>query len=228
MIPSSDTSAAAMFAQNQQAAAGIDTRKAMSFDVSGGDYSLPDPQTGIIATLFPGDSTWHSLYDNDYKEVAGHLFSIEGMKTSSEQKHIMVSKVKDIVIESYHHGAMARVYWSIIILAFMLFAKFYYKVESDLLDTAIIGVAVLAAGLWVYASTAAKGAGTSHWNTFMADLTSKLNTGKLPSMILQEYGADAERERDRAAIARARPASTGSNSFLGAALGALAGTMISR
>lgn len=220
---------AAMFAQNQQAQMGMNTGKALSFEFNDTSYSLPEPQEGIVATLFPGDTTWHSLYDHDPKEIAGHLFSIEGLKTaSSEQKHIMVGRVKDIVVESYHHGAMAHTYWCIILLAFMLFAKFYYGVESDLLNKVIIGTALLTGAMWLYATTSARGAGTAYWNTFMADLNSKLSTGTLPSKILQDYGADIERERDRAALARARPASTGSNSFLGAALGALAGTMLSK
>lgn len=214
-------------ANTAQAVSGVNSNKALSFEFNDSSYTLPEPQEGIIATLFPGDTTWHSLYAHDPKEIAGHLFSIEGMKnTSSEQKHMLVGRVKDIVVESYHHCAMAHTYWGLILLAFLLFAKFYYKVESDILTKIIIGTAVLTGALWIYAATSAKGAGVAYWNTFMADLSSRLSTGTLPSKILQDYGADIERERDRAALARAQPASTGANSFLGAALGALAGNMM--
>lgn len=222
MIVTQDTGVA-------QAAIGMNTGKVLSFGFNDTSYSLPDPNEGLIATLFPSDETWHPLYDHDYKEIAGHLFSIEGIPNATpEQKHMLVGKVQSIVVESYHHGAMAHVYWCIILLAICLFAQYYYKVDSFILSLMTYGFAIGAAGYWLYATTWARGAGTNYWTTFMSDLTSRLNVGTLPSKILQDYGADAEREKDRAALARAAPASTGSGSFLGAALGALAGTMIRR
>lgn len=212
--------------QVAQAATGVNASKAMSFNFPPPSYILAEPQEGIIGTLFPSDNTWHSLYEHDYKEIASHLFSIQGAVGADEQKLMMVNRVKDIVIESYHHGAMAHLYWCVIIVAILCFIKFYYGVESSMLTYLIIGTAVVGGCYWIYAATAARGQGLAYWNTFMADLTSKLSSGTLPSKILVDYGADAEREKDRLAMAtatRSTQNSGGGSSFLGAALGAIAG-----
>jgi hypothetical protein len=89
-----------------QAISGVNTSVTMSFAPVTGEYVFPEVKTGLVADLFPSDDTWHPLYNHDYKEIAGHLFSIEGMKVPVEQKHALVDKVRQVTIESYHHGAM--------------------------------------------------------------------------------------------------------------------------
>ena len=205
-----------------QAAIGMNAAKTMSFMPGTSEYQFPAVKTGVFATLFPSDNTWHPLYDHNYKEIAGHLFSIEGMNVPPQQKQMYVEQVKDITIESYHVGAMAKVYWALIFVALLLFIKFFFGSTSPILHWMIAGALVIAGCYFIYAEIWAKGTGENYWSTFMSDMQAKLNSGSTPGSILKEYGADESREKDRIAMSNASRGSSGSSSFLGAALGSMA------
>lgn len=100
--------------------------------------------------------------------------------------------------------------------------------DSSFVNIMLAGSLAVAGLYYFYAQSWSIGAGESYWTTFMSDIQSKLASGSLPSKILADYGAAEERERDRAALIRSQQAGSGSSSFLGAALGALAGSMIRR
>ncbi len=185
-------------------------------------YTFPEVKTGLIATVFPSDSTWHPLYDHDYKELANHLFSIDTLQIPPEQKQALVNNVKSVTVESYRHGAMATMYK--ILIVGTLLVLFLLYVNSPYVIHAGACTAFLAFCAWVSAEYYAKGTGEAYWQTFSSDLNSRIRTGKLPGKILEEYGADLERERDRAALQRvnARP-NQGGSTMLGALVGSAVG-----
>jgi hypothetical protein len=188
-------------------------------------YEFPEPKTGLFATVFPGESTWHSLYDHDYREIANHIFSIGTMEANEQQKQYLMSRVKNVTIDSYEQGAMGNFYKTLIVGSILLIILVYFE-SSHVVVVGLI-TAGLAAYFYIYATVFAKGYGETYWQTFYGDLNSKLQLGKLPGKILEEYGANVERERDRLAMARVQRASNNSAGSAGsAAFGAFAGGLL--
>jgi hypothetical protein len=115
-----------------QVAAGVNFDKALRERGNvAAPFEFPVEKTGIFATLFPSDSTYHPLYEHDYKEIAQNLFGIETMKISEPEKHVLIAKAKDIVIGSYYRGAMASFYNTLIIMAIIICIKLYFSMGPD-------------------------------------------------------------------------------------------------
>jgi len=87
---------------------GYNTQNALNAlsGISVPEYSFQEPKTGITATIFPGENTWHSLYDHDYRELANHIFSIGSMKADQATKNSLTSRVKEVTIQSYEQASM--------------------------------------------------------------------------------------------------------------------------
>ena len=215
-----------------QAVSGINAAQTMkSFNVGTmGQYSFPEPKTGILATIAPSESTLHPLFKHNYHEIANHIFSINGLDSySQDQKQIMNNKVRDVVIQSYEQAAMAHVYQIVIIGTLLMIFLLYINVTIKY----VFGVTVVLAALsWVYAKYYARGTGESYWNEFSIDLNSKLQSGMLPNKILEEYKTDVNKQLDRAALSsQNRNPGSGyptSGSFAGAAFGAVAANLLNR
>jgi hypothetical protein len=213
-----------------QAAYGVNAAKSMSFNLNIA-YDLPEPKTGLIANLLPSDSNWHPLYDHGYKEIAGHLFSIQGLNKTENEKTAMNDKVKNIVIESYSKRANARMYWTIIILVLLWIIKFLFSINNTVFNVILIGISIFAVGYNYYNISTAKGEGDNYWTTFASDFSGKVNSGITPSKILEGYGAQEQNEKDRAMLQRSSNVSSTSllsGSALGSFLGATAATIFKR
>lgn len=202
---------------------GYNTARTMSAFQPGAlaPYEFPEPKTGLAATIFPGESTWHSLYDHDYRELANHIFSIGTMEAPEQQKQYLMSRVKNVTIDSYEQGAMGNFYKTLIVGSIVLIILIYF--ESTYVLTVGFITAVIAGYFYLNATIWARGTGETYWQTFYSDLNSKLQLGKLPGKILEEYGANVERERDRLAMTRVQRSN---NSAGSAAMGAFAGSLL--
>ncbi len=221
--PNDPTVASVALGYNTQAAA-----NALSA-ISIPEYTFPEPKTGLVATVFPGENTWHSLYDHDYREIANHLFSIGSMNVDQNTKTALANKVKEVTIQSYEMSAMGMFYKIVIVSIIVLLILIFVQNSNPgkkmpLFEVGIVG-AILAVGALLYAKLFAKGAGESYWQQFSSDLNGKITTGRLPGDILKEYGADVERERDRAAMARVQRAGLTVAPATGALIGGLLGGM---
>ncbi len=199
------------------------------------DYTWVEPKSGIISTVFPSESTWHPLYDHDYREIANDLFSISASKSLSDsQKQLLSQRVKDITIESYPRAAMGWFYKILIVCIIVLIIILYFGGSlSDYKGTLIglgVGIGIILAVIYIYAEYWARGSGEAYWQEFNSDLTGKLRSGIMPNVILESYGARVDRERDRVALASVRRASSGnigSSSALGGFMGSMLGNLIS-
>ena len=209
-----------------QVSTGYKSSQAMSSFNAGtmGTYSFPEPKTGLLATIAPSESTWHPLYSHDYREIANHIFSINGLPESSysaDQKQALNNQVKGVVIQSYKQAAMSRCYQIVIIGVLIMLYLLYINTTVKYVLAATV---VLAALAWVNAEYYAYGTGEAYWNEFSIDLNSKLQSGMLQGKILEEYANDVNKQLDRAALASQSRGSgyrnTGS-SFSGAVVGSL-------
>ena len=190
------------------------------------DYKFDEPKTGLFADLFPSESTWHPLYDHDYREIANHLFSIDTLNVPKEQKDYYIRRVREVTIESYERGAYGSLYKFLVFATIVLIIMLYFKSEYTMYAVFITGVISL--GLYLYASVWARGAGETYWTTFSADLSSKINTGMMPNAILTAYGADFNREKDRLALSRVSSPSYSGPSMAGALVGGLLGSFFNK
>jgi hypothetical protein len=170
------------------------------------EYRFQEPKSGFIANVFPGENTWHSLYNHDYHEITNHLVSINNMKVDENTKNNLKQRIKETVINSYQHSAMSKFYQILLIGTLVLIVMVYLKSstgsEMPIKSTAFI-IALLAAATYAYATIWAKGTGEAYWEEFSNDLQAKIQTGKTLPMILKEYQERAENEKTRNAMLEA-------------------------
>lgn len=221
-------------------ALGYNTQNALNAlsGISVPEYSFQEPKTGITATIFPGENTWHSLYDHDYRELANHIFSIGSMKADQATKNYLTSRVKEVTIQSYEQASMGWFYKILIVGVLVLIVMLYLDSQNANMQVTVDGqtaktpsklpilevgivVGLLAAAAYLHATIWARGAGEAYWQDFSSDLNGKIMTGRLPGDILKEYGANAERERDRLAMARIQQSGVSGSAASGALVGGL-------
>jgi hypothetical protein len=183
-------------------------------------YCFTEPKTGILASVFPSENTWHSLYDHDYREIANHVFSIGTAQLPDSEKQRLLGRVRDVTIDSYVQGAMGWFYKILIVGVLVLIVMVYIDKTTGVVPVIFI-TGALAAAVYVYATVYAKGRGEAYWQEFSVDLNSRTRTGRLPGEILKDYGADVERERDRAAMSRVSNAGPSGSAAAGALVGGL-------
>lgn len=196
-------------------------------------YVWTEPKTGLLASVVPSDATWHPLFDHDYVEIANHMVDVLGSPNFDQQtKSTLLGRIKDVTIQSYEVRAMGYFYQLLIagivlgILALLLFGFNVMEYPK------VIGVwMVILGGIYLYSTYWAKGAGESYWTTFISDFTSKRNAGLTPAKILESYGSDLNREKDRDAMARANAnhnQAGGMSPFVGAMAGSLIGNLFGK
>lgn len=193
-------------------------------------YTWTEPKTGIIATLLPGDGTWHPLYDHDYVEIANHMVDVLGSPNFDQPtKTQLLGRIKDVTIESYEVKTMGYFYQLLIagivigiVLLILGFSVFEYP-KIILVWLAFLGC------IFGYSKLKSRPDGEAYWTTFISDFTSKANSGMTPAKILESYGSDLNREKDRASMARANAnhnQSSGTLPFVGAMAGSFIGNML--
>lgn len=210
--------------ESADVALGYSAKNASNFASNMGtlaEYSFPEPKTGIIAKVFPSESTWHNLYDHNYAEITQQLISADKAGLSNAKK-----RIGEVVTESYYVTAMGNLYKflvaiaviSIIILlsggSLLNWPKFY------------IISAIIAASLYGYAEIFAKGRGEAYWQEYQADVQSKAAVGMMPAQMLEVYRQDANKEKDRAALTASASRSSGLSTGLFAAAGSFFGTKV--
>ena len=116
-MPRDFSNALDKFAQNQQVQTGVSTEQA--FAGLGGSFSrgylLPEPKTGLIATVFPSDATWHPLFNHSYSEITENLVAIDSTNLDPSQKEDLQEKVGETVRQSYYVRARAGLIWAVVI-----------------------------------------------------------------------------------------------------------------
>lgn len=211
--------------QMNAAQQGVNINQVMgsTFDPYMATYTFPPEKTGLVATLFPSDSTWHPLCNNDKLEIANHMFSIEGSNMDQASKNVAYAKVKDIVERAPEVKAMGVTYVLLIVCTILLLIA---KLADS---TLFMWVGFIAGGIalinYVYARFWARGAGVNQWTNFVSDFTSDRQSGMNKLGILKKYADEVRADKDRAASIEMRHSgyggSSGTNAFAGAAIGSL-------
>lgn len=207
------------FAQNQQAVAGI--RTDVAFDAGSNispGYLLPKPKTGLIATLFPSDNTWHPLFKHDYSEITENLVAIEAAELPDTQTRELQEQVAQTVKDSYVVRAKAGFYMSCILFVVILLIFAAYSTSTGKwFHKGLIAVgigALLVAASAIYINYVAKGKGESYWAEYSADLAAKMRSGQMLHEILKQYDEQNQRDMDRNVMALAQRQTEGLRALL--------------
>jgi hypothetical protein len=90
-------------------------------------YSWKEPKEGLVATLFPSESTWHTLYNHNILEYATTMYNIDNIYDTMEKEKTLSAEeikkqrknaqnhVKEVIRESYIVKSQSRLIWSSVI-----------------------------------------------------------------------------------------------------------------
>jgi hypothetical protein len=211
-------------ADNQAAQSGI--RSNVFENNIDSEYEWIEPKSGIFATVFPSDNTYHPLYNHDYLEITQHLANTEKIKDTNKRADVK-KKIKEVVVNSYYMGYMKGFYMSLIIVAVIIVLWLLFK-SNYLLYAA--GIGVVAAGYsYMQAEVYGVGEGTNYWSTYMSDLTARLQNNSLEK-VERDYMEIRQKDADRIMMERIssqRPvAPSVGTSFTAGLLGAVIGSRL--
>lgn len=209
-----------------------------AFLIDSGEYKLPEPNTGILATVFPTNTNWHTLYDHSYSEITNNFISIEGSANDDSTKKNLKKRVEQIVKKSYKVRYKSRLILSSLIFIIIIIIIAYSGMNS------VKGVGVMSFGVRMFMyfivgmsaiSVIGSGfmlnqsdkTGSVYWNDYFTDLSSKIGQEHTLESISKIYNDNEQRDKDRKTKLEASRGRNNNRSGSSSFLGALAGSLIS-
>jgi hypothetical protein len=96
-------------------------------------HLVSNPKTGIIATLFPTDYTWHPLYNHSYSEITSNMNNARNSKNTPQ-----LELIENVVKQSYTVRARSGFIISSIITFILLIIVLTSKNKEDGNNTFIL------------------------------------------------------------------------------------------
>jgi hypothetical protein len=187
------------------------------------NYSFKEPKTGFFATVFPSESTWHPLYDNNVLEVARHLASINDEKNDALENEIDDDKRKAIIRAAKYKTNMlekivkeapivhakSRLIFSIvafIIILIVIFWLYTTGVMSGLFALGAISIAAALPGYFLVKTLViAPGDGENQWSDYSSRINSYRVSGDFTGAALAKLEESYLKDKANSALNTVTP-----------------------
>jgi hypothetical protein len=207
------------------ASSGINATKALSFQLNTEFEWIEAPITSF-GYIWANDYTYHPLLNNTNYEIAYNLYNIEKQNLSVDEKQKYNAKVKKIVTEAPYIKAMSWFYCLMILTIILLIIKFISGVNMNIVLLITGGIALISL---LYAMIFAKGVGDNTWIEFIAKYNASSGAGANSEAILKSFKGDDDRVEMMTQMKYSNNRNnSGSDGFLGALIGSLAGSYLKK